>query len=220
MIAVYLLGHRVGKIEEPVIYVNHKAYDYNGKELKDSEKEPFVESLIHNSIIVQIPLLRGQVNNKLDKVLSIFDQTKKDELDNQVLNIDEASYTDDADMMHIIHRLTAAAADSEMRQDMNVEDEYFKAIEDRDTAIMQRDKRLNEQESRLNEQATQLNEQKSRLNEQATQLKEKDGQLKEKETMLKSMVQAMLQQGMSVQSIAQLTHCSEAEISRFLDCSK
>ncbi len=234
MIAVYLLGHRVGKIEEPVIYVNHKAYDYNGKELKDSEKEPFVESLIHNSIIVQIPLLRGQVNNKLDKVLSIFDQTKKDELDNQVLNIDEASYTDDADMMHIIHRLTAAAADSEMRQDMNVEDEYFKAIEDRDTAIMQRDKRLNEQESRLNEQATQLNEQatqlneqESRLNEQATQLKEKDGQLKEKdgqlkekETMLKSMVQAMLQQGMSVQSIAQLTHCSEAEISRFLDCSK
>ena len=206
MIAVYLLGHRVGKIEEPVIYVNHKAYDYNGKELKDSEKEPFVESLIHNSIIVQIPLLRGQVNNKLDKVLSIFDQTKKDELDNQVLNIDETSYSDDADMMHIIHRLTAAAADSEMRQDMNVEDEYFKAIEDRDTAIMQRDKRLNEQESRLNEQATQL--------------KEKDGQLKEKETMLKSMVQAMLQQGMSVQSIAQLTHCSEAEISRFLDCSK
>ena len=206
MIAVYLLGHRVGKIEEPVIYVNHKAYDYNGKELKDSEKEPFVESLIHNSIIVQIPLLRGQVNNKLDKVLSIFDQTKKDELDNQVLNIDETSYTDDADMMHIIHRLTAAAADSEMRQDMNVEDEYFKAIEDRDTAIMQRDKRLNEQESRLNEQATQL--------------KEKDGQLKEKETMLKSMVQAMLQQGISVQSIAQLTHCSEAEISRFLDCSK
>lgn len=205
MIAVYLLGHRVGKIEEPVIYVNHKAYDYNGKELKDSEKEPFVESLIHNSIIVQIPLLRGQVNNKLDKVLSIFDQTKKDELDNQVLNIDETSYTDDADMMHIIHRLTAAAADSEMRQDINVEDEYFKAIEDRDTAIMQRDKRLNEQESRLNEQATQL---------------KKDGQLKEKETMLKSMVQAMLQQGMSVQSIAQLTHCSEAEISRFLNCSK
>ena len=195
MIAVYLLGHRVGKIDEPV------------------EKEPFVESLIHNSIIVQIPLLRGQVNNKLDKVLSIFDQTKKDELDNQVLNIDETSYSDDADMMHIIHRLTAAAADSEMRQDMNVEDEYFKAIEDRDTAIMQRDKRLNEQESRLNEQATQLKEKDG-------QLKEKDGQLKEKETMLKSMVQAMLQQGMSVQSIAQLTHCSEAEISRFLDCSK
>ena len=213
MIAVYLLGHRVGNIEEPVIYVNHKAYDYNGQELKDSEKDPFVESLVHNSIIVQIPLLRGQVNNKLDKVLSIFDQTKKDELDNQVLNIDETSYTDDADMMHIIHRLTAAAADSEMRQDMNAEDEYFKAIEDRDTAIMQRDKRLNEQESRINEQATQLNE-------QATQLKEKDGQLKEKDTLLKSMVQAMLQQGMSIQSIAQLTQCSEEKISRLLDSSK
>ena len=28
MVTVYLLGHRVGDIEEPVLYVNHKAYDY------------------------------------------------------------------------------------------------------------------------------------------------------------------------------------------------
>lgn len=33
MIAVYLLGHRVGDINEPVIYVSHKAYDYNGNEV-------------------------------------------------------------------------------------------------------------------------------------------------------------------------------------------
>ena len=27
MVAVYILGHKVGDIEEPVIYVNHDAYD-------------------------------------------------------------------------------------------------------------------------------------------------------------------------------------------------
>ena len=33
MVAVYLLGHRVGDIEEPVLYVSHKSYDYDGHEV-------------------------------------------------------------------------------------------------------------------------------------------------------------------------------------------
>ena len=65
MVAVYLLGHRVGDIEEPILYVNHKSYDYNGQEVTNGLPDPFVESLTHNSIIVQIPLLHGQVNNRL-----------------------------------------------------------------------------------------------------------------------------------------------------------
>ena len=142
MVAVYLLGHRVGDIEEPVVYVNHDVFDYNGEVVKAGKEDPFVESLTHNSIIVQIPRLKGRVNNRLEKVLSVFDQSRKDAEDKQVLNIDENKYEDDADMMYMLHRLTAAAADSEMRQDMNVEDEYYKAIEDRDTAIMNRDKEL------------------------------------------------------------------------------
>lgn len=40
----------------------------------------FVESLTHDSVIVQIPRLHGQVNTRLDKVLSIFDQTQQSTL--------------------------------------------------------------------------------------------------------------------------------------------
>ena len=58
--------------------------------------------------------------------------------------------------MYVLHKLTVAAANSEMRQDMNVEDEYYKAIEDRDTAIMQRDKTLKEQKEQLSQQSEQL----------------------------------------------------------------
>ena len=32
MVAVYLLGHLVGNITEPVLYVKHKAYNYEGHE--------------------------------------------------------------------------------------------------------------------------------------------------------------------------------------------
>ena len=183
MVAVYLLGHRVGDIEEPVVYVNHDVFDYKGKE------DPFVESLTHNSIIVQIPRLKGRVNNRLEKVLSVFDQSRKDAEDKQVLNIDENKYEDDADMMYMLHRLTAAAADSEMRQDMNVEDEYYKAIEDRDTAIMNRDK----------------------------ELKHKDEQLQQKSEQLKNIVKSLYSKGMNILQIAEITGIDKDEVAAILN---
>ena len=163
MITVYLLGHRVGDIEEPVLYVRHKSYDYDGKEVTKGMPDPFVESFVHDSIIVQIPYLHGRVNNRLVEVLSVFDQTNKDGKNRQVLKIDDSVYDGDTEMQHILHRLLAAASDSKLRQDMNVEDEYFSAIETRDTAIMKRDQRIAEQDAQLEEQSAQLEEQRAAL---------------------------------------------------------
>ena len=168
MITVYLLGHRVGDIEEPVLYVRHKSYDYDGNEVTKGIPDPFVESLVHDSIIVQIPLLLGHVNNRLMEVLSVFDQSNKDKNNRQVLKIDENSYANDTEMKHILHRLLAAASDSKLRQDMNVEDEYFSAIENRDTAIMMRDKKIAQQ----NEHIAQQNEQIAQQNEHIAQQSE------------------------------------------------
>lgn len=237
MVAVYLLGHRVGDIEEPVLYVNHKSYNYAGMEVTKGLPDPFVESLVHNSIIVQIPLLRGQVNNRLDKVLSVFDQTMKDKCNNQVLLVDENRYAGDQDMEYILHRLLTAAADSNLRQDMNVEDEYFKAIEERDTAIMNRDKMIAEKDLQLAEKNTQLAEKDTQLAERDTQFAEKENQLVEKDTQLAekdmritvigtelaeqkaqmySMIRKMYQQGMPEESIAQFTGLRVDEIRELL----
>lgn len=114
MVAVYLLGHRVGDIEEPVLYVKHNAFDYEGNEVTQGLPDPFVDSLTHNSIIVQIPRLHGHVNNRLEEILSVFDQTRKNKDNGQVLNINESEYVDDEEMMVIIHRLLAAAADPDI----------------------------------------------------------------------------------------------------------
>ena len=192
MITVYLLGHRVGKIEEPVLYVRHKSYDYDGVEVTKGMPDPFVESLVHDSIIVQIPLLHGRVNNRLVEVLSVFDQTNKDGNNRQVLNIDEDTYCGDAEMEHILHRLLVAASDAKLRQDMNVEDEYFSAIETRDTAIMRRDQRIAEQSAQLEEQSAQLEEQRSALLISA---------------------KAMKTAGIPIEQIAEMTRLSVEEIS-------
>ena len=166
MITVYLLGHRVGDIEESVVYAQHKLYDYNGKEITKGVPDPFVESLVHDSIIVQIPLLKGRVSNKLEKVLSVFDQTYKDRKNRQVLNIDEKTYEGDEEMSRILTRLLSAASDAKVRQDMNVEEEYFQAIENRDTAIMMRDERIKEQDNQIAEQSNQIAEQNNQIAEQ------------------------------------------------------
>lgn len=156
MVTIYLLGHRLGDVDVPVVYVGHRSYDYDGNEVTKGMPDPFIESLVHNSIIVQIPLLHGQINNRLDKVLSVFDQTKADADDPHVLKLDEDRYLGDDNMEYILRRLTAAAADSDMRQDMNVEDEYFSVLENRDTAIMLRDKEIAEQKQTISEQSSQI----------------------------------------------------------------
>ena len=216
MITVYLLGHRVGEIEEPVLYVRHKSYDYDGVEVTKGMPDPFVESLVHDSIIVQIPLLHGRVNNRLVEVLSVFDQTNKDGNNRQVLNIDEDAYRGDAEMEHILHRLLAAASDSKLRQDMNVEDEYYKAIEDRDTAIMKREKELKQKDEQLQQKDEQLQQRDEQLQQRDEQLQQRDEQLQQRDEQLKNIVKSLYANGMDTQQIAVMTGVSNDEVAAML----
>ena len=216
MVAIYLLGHCVGQIEEPVIYVQHGVMDSNGVKVTKGLPDPFVESLTHDSIIVQIPRLHGRINNRLDKVLSIFNQTNKSKNNEQLMTIDDSLYAGDTDMEHIVHRLLMATADADVRQDMNVEDEYYSIIEKQDTEILMRDKKLaeqevtlelqknqlNEQKNQLNEQKNQLNEQKNQLNEQKNQLVEQKLQIAHKDELLVKSIKALRATGLSAEEIA------------------
>ena len=190
MVAIYLLGHCVGKIEEPVIYVNHHAYNYDGKKVEEGIPDPFVESLQHDSIIVQIPLLHGRVNNRLEKVLCLFDQTNVAD-NKKVIKVDDKQFEGDNEMEYIVRRLQSAAADPDMRYQMNAEDEFFKELEARDSLIMEKDGQLKEKDG---------------------QLKEKDGQLKEKDEMLRKMIKGMQENGMSLDAIAEMLNKTVDEV--------
>lgn len=196
MVAIYLLGHRVGDINVPVLYVKHKAYDYDGNVVTDGIPDPFVESLIHDSIIVQIPLLHGQVNNRLEKVLSVFDQSQKNGSDRHVLNVNDTPFNDDEDMQYLLRRLLMAAANTQLRQEMNVEDEYFKALEDRDTALMMKDKKLAEQ---------------------AEQLEQNKAELEQNKAQLRTMALLLSNSGMSVEEIAKSVGMSQDQVKLLLN---
>ena len=192
---MYLLGHRVGDIDKAVVYVNHKALDYDGKEVENGMDDPFINSLTHDSILVQIPLLHGKINNRLDKVLSVFDQSQRDKKNQQMLCLEGDKYKDDSDMMYIVHRLGLATMSANIRQEMNDEDEYYSAIEARDTQVMKLNKIISEQANQVNEQATQINE-------QATQIK--------------SMAQGMLENGMPLEMVAKMMNRTPEEVRALL----
>ena len=195
MIAVYLLGHKVGDIEEPVLYVRHKSFDYNGKPVTKGLPDPFVDSLTHESIIVQIPRLHGQINNRLDEVLSIFDQTRANQDNQHELSIDDNFYPEeDTEMQRIVRRLLMAATDADMRMDMNVEDEYFSIIEKQDTELMIHAKQLAEQRALLKQQDEKMKQQDEKMKQQDEKMKQQDEKMKQQDEKMKQQDEKMKQQ--------------------------
>ncbi|OYP67750.1 hypothetical protein [Prevotella sp. P2-180] len=108
-----------------------------------------------------------------------------------MIEIDDSLLSGNPNMEYIMHRLVSAAADPEVRQNMNVEDEFFSAIEERDTAVMFRDKRIEEQ-NRIIAQQDNLIEQKDNL-------------LEQKEIALQATVKALKAAGLPVEKIAMIT---------------
>ena len=204
MVAIYLLGHRVGNIQTPIVYVKHKAYDYDDHEVCEGIPDPFVESLQHDSIIVQIPLLHGRVNNRLEQVLSVFDQKNVAD-DNKVVKIDDRQFEGDSDMEYVVRRLQSAAADPDMRYQMNAEDEFFKEIEDRDTAIMERDKIIKRKDAQLSQKDAQISQKDAQLEQQAALLQAQ-------KEMLRKMVLGLRGNGMDAKAIAGMLGICEDEV--------
>jgi hypothetical protein len=163
MVAIYLLGHRVGDIQEPVIYVDHQVRDYDGRLVTEGIPDPFVSSLTHNSIIVQIPLLHGRVNSRLERVLTIFDQSRLYSGNRHLINIDDDEFPDDPEMQHVVRRLFKAAASAEIRKEMDDEDVYISVLEENKTELMQARKENEAQRLLLDEQRSQLDEQNAML---------------------------------------------------------
>lgn len=205
MIAIYLLGHRIGDIDNAVIYVSRRTLDYDGHEILNGENDPFISSLTHESIIVQIPLLHGKVNNKLDKVLSVFDQSRCEKSNQQIVNLDMDNYANDADLMYMVHRLGLATMSADVRQEMNDEDEFYSVLEARDTQVMQLNQTISDKNAQISKQNAQISKQNARISEQSAQIK--------------SMALTMLKNGLSKEMIANTINRSVEELDAILGCS-
>ena len=73
LVTIYFLGHTLEYTQAPVIHVHRDCYDLATKE-RIEKKEPFIESLTHDSYIIQIPHLHHNRRTEVEQLLQIFDQ--------------------------------------------------------------------------------------------------------------------------------------------------
>jgi hypothetical protein len=188
LLVIYFLGFKLG-VQYPVLKVNRVYRDaVSGKTIE--EKDEFIEKLSHDCFVVQIPLLPQRTQNKVEKVLSVFNQKwVKDEDNNWIMNFQ--GDTDDEDLNLVTSRLHTAAQDEEVQQQIEAEEAFESALdnwlreqavklEQKDQVIGQKDQQL-EQKDQLIEQKDQLIEQKAQQLEQQIQQIEELKRLLEQE---------------------------------------
>lgn len=208
IISIYLLGHTIGNLKEPIIYVKRKYLDYESAEITEGVPDPFVESLTHDSIIVQIPFLKDNVRKRLNPIFAVFDQHYRAAQSDQLLCFDENEFTDEASKL-IANRLVKAASDPDVRSKMNVEEEMIAEIEGRDTIIIEKEKRIAEQNSKIAEQNNKIVEQDNKIAEQ-------DDVIEKQKDSISNAAIALSETGMSLRLIAQTLNLSVEDIIKFL----
>ena len=206
IISIYILGHPLGDLTEPVVYVRRSYLDYDDHPLP--APDPFIESLTHDSIIVQIPFLTGRTRNRLERLLSVFDQEYRQPDSEHYLEINDEHM--DEEVKYVVHRLLKAAAAPAVRRAMEIEDEILSEIEDRDTTIMLKNKVIEEKEQVI-EQKEQVIEQKEQVIEQKEQV------IEQKEQMIRSMVKMLCNNGASIDEISGQLGIPMEQIKQYID---
>jgi hypothetical protein len=71
---IYILGFKLNEIDTPCLKVERNYMDHTNKTTLQV-KSDFVEKLTHDSFIVQVERITNRYQTKLDKLLSIFEQS-------------------------------------------------------------------------------------------------------------------------------------------------
>ena len=129
ILTIYFLGHFLDHTRVPVIEVNRRYIDRVTRE-EIKEKEEFIESLTHDSIIIQIPALKTHRRNNLEKVLAVFDASGPNK---HFVDVDESDYPEE--YSEVIRRLVSAGADTEVRETMCIEDDVVEVLVTKERAL-------------------------------------------------------------------------------------
>ncbi len=214
---IYFLGYKLDHVKNPVIKVNRHYYDGSTGQRIDDEKEDFIETLTHDSIIIQIPYLNEQGKSDLDRLLRIFDQHQHLGHDLHILNISDRQYPQK--YQRLIRRLQRAMADDELRQTMDIEDDILlelgdkereaaralegekaaledkdRAVEEKDQALEDKDRAVEEKDQAVEEKDRAVEEKDQAVDEKSQALEEKGRALEEKEQALEEKKQALIRE--------------------------
>ncbi|CAK0743512.1 hypothetical protein CCP4SC76_1380004 [Gammaproteobacteria bacterium] len=134
ILTIYFLGHPLEHTKAPVIRVQRESYDLTTGE-RLTEREPFIESLPHDSYVVQISHLRRERRTEVEKLLQIFDQKGRVYSDWHLLEIDEEEMLERYQLF--LFYLQRAALDPKVMDAMDIEDDVLEELQDLERKVAQ-----------------------------------------------------------------------------------
>jgi len=161
IITVYFLGHELNLFKRPVIQVLRQCRDGITKELLTG-RDDFIENLTHDCYIIQIPYLHQKRRTELETLLSVFDQGNLTE-DHHILNVNEEDFPEK--FRPLIRRLQHAIAEPKVRKSMEIEDEIFTLLQNKERQIARKEEIIQEQYKVIEEKDRALAESKKIIEE-------------------------------------------------------
>nr|VFK80429.1 MAG: PD-(D/E)XK nuclease family transposase [Candidatus Kentron sp. SD] len=188
IISIYFLGYRLDHIAVPVIKVLRRYYDAaTGEEIP--AREAFIESLTHDSFVIQIPQLGPARRTATERLLAIFDQHRKVEGDGHILDVDEKRYPEE--YRKIVRWLNGAVCEPDIRRTMEVEDDILAEFEDIERRMAGMEKTIEEKEKALEERDQVIDDKEKAIEEKEKALEEKDQALEEKDQVIEEKEKAL-----------------------------
>lgn len=209
IISIYILGHKLGDISEPVIYVRRRYLDYDDHVIEQTDQ--FIESLTHDSIVVQIPYLKGRTRTRLERLLNVFDQDYCIKTNDHFLEINEDIFLGDEQL--ILHRLLQAGTTPDVRRAMEIEDEILSEIESRDTTILLKDQALKQKDQAIKQKEQEIEQSKQEI-EQSKQV------IEQQKAVIKRMVHLLTTSGLQPADIAQQLSIPITEVLNHLSATE
>ena len=200
ILSIYFLGHRLDHIKDvPVIKVARSYYDLGtGQEL--TQREHFIESLTHDSYIIQIPYIKGHRRTELEQLLQIFDQSGAGENGIQhILTVKEEEIP--ALYQPIVRRLLTAIADAKTRKSMQVEDEILDEFRQYTRALAESQKVIKDKEKVIEDKEKVIEDNKKVI-------EDKEKMIEDKEKSIKQGVLKFISLGLSNQEIVNVLNVS------------
>ncbi|TAF45910.1 MAG: hypothetical protein EAZ51_05275 [Sphingobacteriales bacterium] len=174
---IYILGFKLPEINTPCLKVERNYKDLSNKTTLLT-KSDFVEKLTHDSYIVQVERIDNKYQTKLDKLLSIFEQSnfvddkKIIKEFNHKVDIEEMKIA--TDILH--HSGTNPVEKKKIEDEQEAirtinalfEDEkkkYLKELTEKDIALGKKDRELGKKDKELEEKDKQIAELLKKLNQ-------------------------------------------------------
>ncbi len=165
---IYILGFTIPEIDSACIKVERNYKDLIEKRIIEKKSE-FVEKLTHDSYIVQVDRIKSRYQTKLDKLLSLFEQSYFID-DSKIIKeypypIDNEEIKLTAEILHY------SGTDPKERKLIEIEQEAWRTVnamfEDKEKKYI---KELEETRKELEEEKKRAEEEKKRAEEERTKI--------------------------------------------------